>query len=298
MNKKIINLYEHFKNTPKKLKVVCDWDEVIQACEPYSSWLALKEKLIEGTVPADFSNYFNYFWDDGLLFKLEYSPYSFRLDYKKEDKLWILEKQQQIKNSPNFYQEAPFLTIAEDLLKLIKEDKIESLMFLSAYDKRKFSDKDEDGDEIGDKRKYEIFEQTFDKLDNMHSRIGNDGREMIRIATREKGKTIVNMVLLGFDSETQGQNKVDWIKKNASDFDIVIDDNPNICKEVNSIFAKMCHSCYSQIKDKKEFSITCFHPRDEIKVFAPYYPSVKNQHHEEVLLVKNEVSDLKKEDFG
>jgi len=27
-------LYNHFKNTPKKLKIVCDWDEVIQPLEP------------------------------------------------------------------------------------------------------------------------------------------------------------------------------------------------------------------------------------------------------------------------
>jgi transposase len=27
-------LYNHLKNTPKKLKVVCDWDEVIQPLEP------------------------------------------------------------------------------------------------------------------------------------------------------------------------------------------------------------------------------------------------------------------------
>ena len=27
-------LYNHFKNTPKKLKVVCDWDEVMQTLEP------------------------------------------------------------------------------------------------------------------------------------------------------------------------------------------------------------------------------------------------------------------------
>jgi len=37
-NKRIINsLYEQFKNTEKKLKIVCDWDEVIQATEPYAT---------------------------------------------------------------------------------------------------------------------------------------------------------------------------------------------------------------------------------------------------------------------
>ena len=33
-------------------------------------------------------------------------------------------------------------------------------------------------------------------------------------------------------------------------------------------------------------------------VLAAYYPATANQHDERVLLVKNEVSDLKKEDFS
>jgi len=33
-------------------------------------------------------------------------------------------------------------------------------------------------------------------------------------------------------------------------------------------------------------------------VIAPYYPATENQHDERVLLVKNEVSNLKKEDFS
>ncbi|CAG8437532.1 6961_t:CDS:2 [Ambispora leptoticha] len=55
---------------------------------------------------------------------------------------------------------APFLTIAEDLLKLIKEDKVEKLIFLSAYDKRKFPN--------GDERKAQIFKQTFVEVKNMY----------------------------------------------------------------------------------------------------------------------------------
>jgi O6-methylguanine-DNA--protein-cysteine methyltransferase len=64
MNKEIINcLYNHFKNTPKKLKIVCDWDEVIQCLEPFALYLALKktksvsrglEKLIEVINQNDF----------------------------------------------------------------------------------------------------------------------------------------------------------------------------------------------------------------------------------------------------
>ncbi|CAH1755800.1 15108_t:CDS:10 [Entrophospora sp. SA101] len=95
-------------------------------------------------------------------FKVNYSPYGSKLEYgevlfgekAKED---YLRKQSEIKNSPNFYQQAPFLTIAEDLLKLIKEGKVELLIFLSAYDKRKFPN--------GDPRKKEIFAETFARLE-------------------------------------------------------------------------------------------------------------------------------------
>jgi len=34
-----------------------------------------------------------------------------------------------------------------------------------------------------------------------------------------------------------------------------------------------------------------------MSVIAPYYPATANQHDERVLLVKNEVSELKRRDF-
>jgi hypothetical protein len=49
----------------------------------------------------------------------------------------------------------------------------------------------------------------------------------------------------------------------------VIDDNPNICKKIIE--------------------------NSSMTVYSPYYPAIK--HDEKVLLVKNEVSELKKEDF-
>jgi len=92
---------------------------------------------------------------------VEYSPYSSKIkdayfiELAEIDKD-IKGKYLEIKNSPDFYQQAPFLTIAEDLLKLIKEGKVSKLIFLSAYDKRKFPNNDE--------RKYEVFRETFAKL--------------------------------------------------------------------------------------------------------------------------------------
>src|SRR3954451_18832381 len=65
-----------------------------------------------------------------------------------------------LENPNDFYQQAPFLTIAEDLLKLIKEDKVEKLIFLST----------------GDDRKYEVFRETFYKLHGFKNkkRLGDD----------------------------------------------------------------------------------------------------------------------------
>jgi hypothetical protein len=36
----------------------------------------------------------------------------------------------------------------------------------------------------------------------------------------------------------------------------------------------------------------------QMTVLSPYYRAIENQHHSEVILVKQEVSNLKKEDFS
>ncbi|KLL05269.1 MAG: hypothetical protein MRERV_3c098 [Mycoplasmataceae bacterium RV_VA103A] len=268
--RKIKSLYEIYKNTPKKLKIICDWDEVIQVCESYAYWLVPSGK---GERPIeDFSEWFGYFWENRIGGTIEYSSYGSKLKvgwYIKGK----LKPQIEIKNSPDFYQQAPFLTIAEDLLKLVKEGKVSRLIFLSAYDKRKFSH--------GDPRKEKIFKETFDKVGYPH----------------EKKKDIVvlpcYLELIGFDSETQGQSKADWIKQNASDFDLAIDDNPNICESLVN-----CKECINLEPSENGVRFApvecgkCF----QGKVIAPYYPAI--EHHPEVVLVKNEVSELKKEEFN
>ncbi|PWU06693.1 MAG: hypothetical protein C5B43_01435 [Verrucomicrobia bacterium] len=45
MDRKVIrSFYSHFKNGEKKLKIVCDWDEVIQSLEPFALYQSLEEK--------------------------------------------------------------------------------------------------------------------------------------------------------------------------------------------------------------------------------------------------------------
>jgi hypothetical protein len=83
--------------------------------------------------------------------------------------------------------------------------------------------------------------------------------------------------LIPFDSERQGVSKIDWIAKNASDFDIVIDDNPIICGNIE---------CTGELWKNK------------LTVIAPYYSVIESQHHKDVLLLKTSVSDLTKKDFN
>ncbi|CAI2181525.1 16823_t:CDS:2 [Funneliformis geosporum] len=204
--KKRINincLYSHFKDAPQKLKIVCDWDEVIQPLEPKAYYeLSEREDMVNSCLS-----------ESG----------GFALSVRS-----IKSKVEKIKNEPDFYEKAPFLTIAKELLMLTKENKVEQIIFLSAYNKKDFAN--------GDPRKKKIFSETFGKFSNC------------------------SLNLIGFESE-----------ENAPNCDIVIDDNPNILANV--------------LKENKK-----------ITALAPYYsPNIK--HHENVLLVKTSLSNLKKEDF-
>jgi len=75
----------------------------------------------------------------------------------------------------------------------------------------------------------------------------------------------------------------------------VIDDNPNILKDILNEFISfgLCRDCR---KENKRDCVRC--PKELSMVCSPYYPATENQHDERVLLVKNEVSNLKKEDFS
>ncbi|CAG8448401.1 19225_t:CDS:2 [Racocetra fulgida] len=93
----------------------------------------------------------------------------------------IKDKVDKIKNEPDFYENSPFLTLAKELLKLVKENKVE-VIFLSAYDKRVFPD--------GDPRKKKIFKETFGRFSNC------------------------SLNLLGFDSEDDNPKILRNILKN------------------------------------------------------------------------------------
>ncbi|MCE8169293.1 MAG: hypothetical protein I3273_04180 [Candidatus Moeniiplasma glomeromycotorum] len=356
MTNKIISLYEHYKNTEKKLKIVCDWDEVIQACESFALWKVYTSIFQESKdyelVDTPFPKFFNNFWkgemSEYVLFEnlpqpiIKYSTYGSNSEVEGTR---IKEMYEENKNSPNFYQETPFLTIAEDLLKLIREDKVDRLIFLSAYNKRKFPN--------GDQRKTGIFDQTFRNfwIQGLKHEKRLCWLELIGFENEQKGKskaeikldellkqhtafitykendnlpnkilqaqTLITNKIVGENdrqvlkeaikevlNETDPQSKNEWIRKNAWDYDIFIDDNPNICESMVKYGNGKVEYCFSCIMETKHSIFGT--PKNHLgcekcwrsKVIAPRYPATENQHHKEVLLVKNEVSELKKEDFG
>lgn len=261
MNQNIINcLYSYFKNSPKKLKIVCDWDEVIQPLEPKVYYELSERERAYYDAPwwkpngTPFAEFFRDFWPNAPIHFSNYGSHSIYNDKSMINSCLLMrtekgvsynlgvrgikDKVDKIKNEPDFYQQTPFLTIAKELLKLIKENKVEKLIFLSAYDKRKFPN--------GDPRKPKIFKQTFGNFSSC------------------------SLQLIGFESEGHGQSKSDWIRQNAANFDLVIDDNPNILKKV--------------LEDNHQ-----------IIAAAPYYKGIKQS--EKVLLIKTSLADLQKEDF-
>ncbi|CAI2195199.1 13277_t:CDS:2, partial [Funneliformis geosporum] len=235
MSSEIQKIEYLFQQLPSRFRTEIDMDKIIEeVCQENSLTCVSKEKSIDNHAYEINNN-------------IEYSPYGSKIKGSFFNEKRFREVYEEIKNSPCFYQQAPFLTIAEDLLKLIREGKVEELIFLSAYDKSKFPK--------GDDRKYEIFRDTFG------------------ITLQRKYPCNIKLKLI----------------ENASDFDIVIDDNPNICRslvESNGVI-KPCYDCAEKYKRYNDINCkSC--EKMKLVVLTPYYPAVENQHHSEVLLIKNE----------
>jgi hypothetical protein len=234
---KIINcLYSHFKNASKRLRIVCDWDEVIQVLEP-KVYYELSQEEAHSNAPwwmpngTKFEDFFSNFWLNPPIY---YSDYGSHSAYAGKNIVKnctssnnisfasglrsIKNEADKIKNKPDFYQCSPFLTLAKELLKLVKENKAE-VSFLSAYDQQVFAN--------GDPRKKKIFAETFGKIPDC------------------------SLNLVGFSSEKTGKTKSEWIRENIPNCDVVIDDNPHILAGV--------------LKNNKN-----------IIAVAPYYPGIKH----------------------
>src|ERR1043165_6977869 len=95
-------------------------------------------------------------------------------------------------------------------------------------------------DNASEKEQIKHFLETYYKglgelkdIEMLHHGEKKKVEDVFKEAKEKSGLTKIKLDnLIGFENETQGQTKADWIKLNAFDFDIFIDDNPEICKEV------------------------------------------------------------------
>ena len=139
----LIKELHHAKEQDKKqetIKVICDWDDVIQSYIPFIAW-----ELTEKKIP--FEEFHEQFWQ-------EYKNHDeFKKKYEVTKEGESRTKYEKLKKDPHFYNRSPFLSPTEVLLTSLSENLIGELIFLTASDENLFPG--------GDKRKTEVFKNTF-----------------------------------------------------------------------------------------------------------------------------------------
>lgn len=258
-------LYKLIKKTSqekgKKVKVVSDYDDVIQAHKPFALYCITNSKI-------PFEDYFKNFWDEveftwihgGSKRKINHSSCIFDElkdeDYERlgieKDKFEKIKKDKDSfallksfkRSSDTFYYEAPFLSIAKELLQCLKEDLISELVIVSGFRKGRYPKE-------GDPRKLERFKQTFGNFPN------------------------AKLTLLELVVDEQGEPRPyrwDWAKKEQSDLDIFIDDSQNSVLETRKLLPNAL------------FVMPDYKTNEKVKGSNIYH-------------VKTTISDLKDEDF-
>ncbi len=193
-------LYELIKKTNQEknrpLRIVCDWDEVIQNHFSLVVWKMSGEK--EGIKFEDF--YENYWQKEG--------GYEGWADFADKYQIYFGDgkaKYKEARKSVISDDNPPFISLADELLTCLKEGLIEEVVFLSGYNQK------EPEHEV---QKNEAFAATFGQF------------------PKEKAR----MVTVPLDPVTQKADKWTWMKDNYSEFDIFIDDRSDYVSNVREIF--------------------------------------------------------------
>jgi len=234
---RINSLYELIKQKSQEkrrpLKIICDWDETIQPLKP-----AMIYEKMSPDAGISFSEFTESFWENtdftnpenltGGGFGKKIRSYVKGFTGKEEEKKAIKkyeEEKLEMKENPykwesyakSFYGrperfQTPFLSIAEELLKAVKEDLVSELIIISAYNVGKPGTIAA----IGKKNKQEA---TFGKLPITKIELTPQEKK------REGGKTFFTTSL-----------RWDIIKEKYSDFDIFIDDSLKAIEETKKYF--------------------------------------------------------------
>jgi hypothetical protein len=211
---------EQYRKKGRPLRLVCDWDECIQPVSPLMWYRVVKENgLEEKENPLEpFEEYFKRYWREARIEYKQNIPYTrdtkikaieeirkrtdssvnYDFDYldfdpdkyDNEFNRKVRKPQYKVLNDPNYYENAPFLSFARDLLKALDEGLIERLAFITTT-------------RGVDHRKQRVFNRVF----------------------KDRSKaTEITLFPQGHYRNT-GERRVDIIKKKWPNFDVFIDDS-------------------------------------------------------------------------
>ena len=188
--------------------------------EAFSHYLFYKKKVDDSIT---FEHFFKKFWENAKVVYRGHSPKTIdsgiteieEIRKNNPEKCLYDEIKYFARNDLDFYNQSPFLSLAQDLLNTVREGYVKEIVFTTLWAKPPAGLKmtSEDLEKEGDPRKRRRFENSFGKLPQCTMEIN------IPWEKDQKGEFIE-------------VSRADWIKEYHPDFDIFIDDNLNTMKKV------------------------------------------------------------------
>lgn len=227
---KISSLYvlikQEYTKKGRGLKIICDWDEVLCGNKSRCFWILARRKGSD----LSYADWIKEYWEKSIQ---TYKSYGMNVithldileNYRQNDKEAFEAEFKAIKADPNFYLENPFFSIAEQLKYCLEENLISELIIVSSYREEAY--------EIEGEPKKKIFEKTFAKFPQCKLDLCGVKRDV-------KQKELTMGQFPG--KRITARWKV--LKEKYPDFDIFIDDNPNIMKEVKEAFVDQQEKIY------------------------------------------------------
>jgi hypothetical protein len=203
----------------RPLKVISDWDEVITGNKSRTFYLLAKKRGLDQV----YSEWLEDYWKKSTQ---TYRSYGMNVvthldvieNYRQNAPEEFEAEFKAIKADPNFYDDNPFLFIAGDLFFCLKEGLISELIIISSYREEAYK--------VEGEPKRKVFEKHFAKFPQCKLELTPVKRD-VKVKEGTMGKFPGKRI--------SARWKV--LKEKFPNFDVFIDDNPNIMKEVREAFS-------------------------------------------------------------
>ncbi|KLL01966.1 MAG: uridine/cytidine kinase [Mycoplasmataceae bacterium RC_NB112A] len=212
----LFNIIKELRENKKSpVRIICDWDEVVKSREATVYYEIIGRS-------GKFEDFFQRFWENA---ELKYKGHVGTVvnthlreveDLRNKDHSEFEKKaKEEVAVNFNLYDKSPWLSIAGDLLKALKEGLIEKLVFTGNYKENRHTNFEVDKTGGGDLKKIIKFRKSFGKFSNTEFEVNDP---------------------FFIEAEKIQLSRAQWINKNYPNFDIFIDDNPENVREVKEIF--------------------------------------------------------------